>query len=198
MTRIGAADLAEWIRARAIPGHRLIVGLAGPPGSGKSTLAGHASGDLAAPVVPMDGYHLPNSELDRRGLREVKGAPETFDVDAFVAMLRSLRHGRDVSIPDFDRTIDEPRPDRIVVPGESDIVLVEGNYLLVWERVADLLDVVAHLEVPRHVRVRRLVDRHVEFGKTPAEARAFVERSDERNASLVEAAGARADLVVVL
>lgn len=199
--RVDAADLAPWVRQRAGASRRFLMGLAGPPGCGKSTVAAQLSAELDAPVAPMDGYHLPNTVLDERGWREVKGAPHTFDVDAFVSMLQSLRSGADVWLPDFDRTIDDPRPERHHIAGAAPIVIVEGNYLLLadppWHRVADLLDAVGYIDVDDDVRVRRLIDRHIEFGKSPDDARAFVHESDERNAALVVAARARADVAVV-
>ena len=39
----------------------------------------------------MDGFHLSNVELDRLGLADRKGAPETFDAAGFVHLLRRLR-----------------------------------------------------------------------------------------------------------
>ena len=200
--RVDVGDLPARIRSRAGGRDRFLVGLVGPPGCGKSTVAAAMSVELGAPIAPMDGYHLPNEVLDERGHRDVKGAPHTFDVDAFVAMLHTLRDGNDVWLPDFDRTVDEPRPDRIYIPAGAPIVIIEGNYLLLserpWDEVADLLDVVGYIDVDPHVRIQRLIDRHVEFGKTPDEARLFVHASDERNAALIEAARHRADIDIVL
>lgn len=196
MIEIGASELATWIRARGESTVRLLVGLVGPPGCGKSTLSAALSEELDAPVAPMDGYHLPNSVLDERGLRDVKGAPHTFDVEAFVAMLRALRDGQDAWLPDFDRSVDEPRANRLHIPGSAPVVLVEGNYLLVWPQVPELLDAVAYIDVGSDVRVQRLIDRHVEFGKTPEAAHRFVHESDERNAAIVESGRHRADLLI--
>ncbi len=197
MTKVEAANLARWVTAQAAGRQRWVVGLAGPPGSGKSTLAARLSAELDAPIAPMDGYHLPNSVLDQRGVRSVKGSPNTFDVDAFTSMLAALRMPNDVVLPDFDRDIDEPRPDRIRVPGDAPIVIVEGNYLLVWPEVADLIDMIGYVVVPRGLRVQRLIARHVEFGKSPSAAREFVHDSDERNAELIEAARSLADFEVL-
>jgi hypothetical protein len=55
-----------------------------------------------------------------------------------------------------------------------------------------------HLITDETLRLERLVARHVEFGKTPDEAAAWVARSDEANARLIEAAAHRADAVVDL
>ena len=60
---------------------RRILGIVGPPGAGKSTLAATllAAHGAAVQVVPMDGFHLANSELERLGRHQRKGAPDTFD-----------------------------------------------------------------------------------------------------------------------
>lgn len=196
-----ATDLASWVSERAAGADRYVFGIAGPPGSGKSTLAAQLGIVLDAPVVAMDGFHLPNDVLRARGLLAVKGAPETFDAGAFLTMVRAIRESSDtVSCPAFDRTIDAPVADRIsVVPGDV-VVVVEGNYLLLdrppWASLLGALDAIAYLDVPDEVRRSRLIARHVEFGRDPVDAAEFVRRSDEANAVLVEASRSRADLLV--
>lgn len=150
----------------------------------------------------MDGFHLPQAELVRRGLREVMGAPDTFDAEAYAALLaRIAAREPGVLAPAFDRTIEEPVADAIAVPSTG-FVVTEGNYLLLeeprWRAVRDQLDEVWHVRVDEALRLERLIARHVEFGKTPDEARAWVERVDQSNAALVEAAAVRADLVLDL
>lgn len=198
--RLATADLAAWIRSRRSSVTRFVFGLAGPPGCGKSTVAASLALELDAPIAPMDGYHLPNAVLDGRGLRSKKGAPDTFDVEAFVAMLDALRRPGDVWLPDFDRTVDEPRPGRVHIPADAPIVIVEGNYLLLpqapWNMVAERLDAIGYIDIDQDTRVRRLIDRHVEFGRSPADAAAFVQGSDEHNAALVLATRDRADVVI--
>ena len=54
------------------------------------------------------------------------------------------------------------------------------------------------MDVDDDLRLRRLVARHVEFGKTPAAARAWVQRSDEANAALLRSRSIEPDLVVSL
>ncbi len=106
------------------------------------------------------------------------------------------------SAPAFDRTVEEPVPDAIRVRAGAGLVVTEGNYLLLdeprWEAVRAELDLVWHLVCDESVRRERLLARHVEFGKTPAEAEAWVARVDDANARLIEAAAHRADVVVEL
>ncbi len=198
---VRADAAAAWIRRQAIGSDRYLVGVTGAPGSGKSTLSSQLSSELAAPVVPMDGFHLPNSVLDERGLRAVKGAPETFAAADFVEAVARLRVARDdVWFPAFDRTNDEPVADQIRVGATARVVLVEGNYLLLadepWARLGREFDAVLFLEVDEDVRIERLVARHVKFGKPRDEAIDFVRTSDERNAALVDETRHRADVIV--
>jgi pantothenate kinase len=199
-------------RARALPrgGRRAILGIAGGPGAGKSTLAEHLVRDLngsGAPWVahvPMDGFHLADAELERLGLRDRKGAPDTFDAAGYAALLARLReeaHADDiVYAPGFERVLEQPLAGAIPVPPTARLVVTEGNYLLLnsgaWARVRPLLDEVWFCELPEPERIRRLVARHEQFGKTHQQAQAWVSRSDQPNAELVAATRGRADLVV--
>lgn len=187
-------------------GGRRLLGLAAPPGAGKSTLAEAVA--AARPgqvqVLPMDGFHLAQSELQRLGRADRKGAPDTFDVDGFVALLQRLRAQRpgDATVwaPAFRREIEEPVAGAIAVQAATPLLLIEGNYLLHdadgWAAVAPLLDECGYLHVDDARRVPRLIARHVAHGRSPDDARAWVLRSDEANAALVQASRPRADWVV--
>lgn len=184
---------------------RHLLGITGAPGAGKSTFADAearrlTAGGNTAVVLPMDGFHLPQAELVRLGRRDRMGAPDTFDVDAFVATLERLRQPGSVTAPGFDRTIEEPVPDAIEIGADIRTVIVEGNYLLHdrdgWERVRPALDRVIFLAPDDALRRERLISRHIAFGKTPAEAEEWVARSDDLNAALVSATAHRADDIV--
>jgi pantothenate kinase len=196
------AELLERARRLAGAGGRRLLGITGPPGAGKSTLADRvvaALGPDVARLVGMDGFHYAQAELARLGRADRKGAPDTFDADGFVALLDRLRTSRDdvVYAPEFRREIEEPIACAVPVPREVPLVVTEGNYLLLWERVPRLLDECWYIAAADEVaRVERLIARHVAFGRTPEAAREWVLRSDERNAALIATTRERADLVV--
>jgi pantothenate kinase len=184
---------------------RALLGIAGCPGAGKSTLSDAITGSVhSSVVVPMDGFHMLNEDLVRLGRRDRKGAPDTFDADAYIAMLDRLRRQtiEVITAPRYDRAASAPVPDAIVVDPNVALMITEGNYLLLdqspWGAVRPLLDEVWFVDVDDEVRVPRLIARHIEFGKSADEAREWVMRSDEANAALVAASRSRADVVVRL
>jgi pantothenate kinase len=179
---------------------RRIIGIAGAPGAGKSTYARRlvAASDVPAAYLPMDGFHLADVALDSLGLLDRKGAPETFDAWGYAALLARVRAAEHtVWAPGFERDLEQPLAGAVAVPADAELVVTEGNYLLLdrpeWRAVRAELDEVWFLDCPGEVRRPRLVARHVEFGKSPAEAESWVSRVDDANAALVAASRDRAD-----
>ena len=201
---IAAPDLAH-LESLLADGRRKLLGLVGAPGSGKSTLARALEQAMPgrAQVVPMDGFHLAQVELQHLGRADRKGAPDTFDSAGYVALLRRLREQRTDEIvyaPEFRREIEEPVAGAIAVLPQTQLVITEGNYLLLqegpWAGVAPLLDEVWYVEVCDALRVERLARRHQQFGRSREEALAWVAQTDEPNARRIAATRERAHRVI--
>jgi pantothenate kinase len=186
---------------RLASGPRRLLGVVGPPGAGKSTLAAlmaQAMGERAQ-AVPMDGYHLAQTELERLGRAQRKGAPDTFDAAGYAALLRRLRQqapGETVYAPDFRRDIEEPVAGALPVFPHTPLVITEGNYLLLdddpgWAPVAGLLDEVWYLQVDPGLRLERLAARHQQFGRSREQALDWIAQTDEPNARRIEACAHR-------
>ena len=201
-------DAVAQVAVLRLAGRRVVVGLAGEPGSGKSTTAtvlveALVAAGTPAVVVPMDGFHLAGATLARLGRLERKGAIDTFDGTGWLALLRRIRRvepGETVWAPDYVRGLEEAVAGSIEVAPDVQVVVVEGNYLLVddepWRSARAELDLAWWVEVPQVERLRRLVARHVRHGMAEEAALAWATGPDERSAALVRATRARADAVL--
>ena len=199
---MNGADLTKVIRERASGKGRFLVALAGPPGAGKSTLAAALVSALGtgSKAVPMDGFHYDDAILLARNARQRKGAPDTFDVQGFLHLLRRLRQESEVAIPLFDRDLEISRAGADIITATDRILIVEGNYLLLneppWTEAALLFDLTVWIDVPEAELDRRLVIRWAHHGKSVAEARAWIDSNDLPNIRRVVAGSRAADVVL--
>lgn len=181
-------------------GRRFVVLLAAPPGAGKTTTAAlwenfPASDSTLVTVqaLPMDGFHFPNSLLDKRtividrekvSLRKIKGAPESYDLKEFKHKLKALYYGESLMWPVYDRITHDPIPDAIEVI-DSGIIVIEGNYLLLdepgWRDLKEMADftifIECHIEDVRELMIMRAM----RGGKSRNEAISHFEYNDRRN-----------------
>lgn len=186
---------------------RVLIGLAGGPGSGKSTLATKLVDVLteavpgSAALVPMDGFHRRHMDLIAAGTVDAKGAPHTFDAEAFVTFVAQLKRAEAaVSGPSYSREIEDVVPDAFSIAANVPILVIEGNYLLLddgaWTGVRPLLDYAAFLDVDREVVRARLIKRHAEHGLFSEERnKRHIEQVDLKNFDLVARSSVRADLI---
>ena len=199
-------ELVTHVLAGLPESRRTVVGLCGPPGAGKSRatwllMKALRRADIPAGQAPMDGFHLSNRQLDARGARSRKGAPDTFDVAGYRNTLERIRArgSETVYAPDFSRRLDEPIAGVHAIAPEDRVVITEGNYLLFdeggWGDIRPLLDLVIYLDVPDRTLARRLVHRHVANGRADDQARDWVDNVDLPNAAAVARSRCRADLV---
>lgn len=202
--------LHELTDLRLTMDRKVVAYLVAPPGSGKSTLAqflewlSRERGEVDnIRALGMDGFHftaayMSVTEIERDGekilMRDIKGAPETFDVDLLVDKIRQLRQdGTDWNV--YDRRIHDVLPDYMSV--EDDIVLIEGNYLLLneptWTNVRVLCDYSVFIDADASVLRERIVSRKMMGGSSREDAEKFFNFSDARNIERVLKNSARAD-----
>ncbi len=195
-----------------LPGKgRYLLGITGCPAAGKSMLArkltdeiNFRTGDDLAAVVPMDGFHFPNSTLKERGLLNSKGAPETFDAGSFVELINRLHKFPDRSImcPAYDRKIHDPVEDSITIQPGNRLIIVEGNYLLLndspWNLIRTKMNEVWYIDTPLKTIKERLFYRHVAGVSSKKQAERKVTSVDLPNAELVKKTILSADKIVSL
>ena len=203
---IAQKALAEAARLRK----RILVGIAGGPGSGKSTLAADVIGALndridgSAARVPMDGFYMMQAKLEAEELTAHKGAPHTFEAEAFVKLLKTLKSAKTpISVPGYSRRLEDVVPNAFTIAGNVPILVIEGNYLLLdappWDEIESILDLSFFLRLSPDITRARLLRRHAENKRlTPDWVERHVEQVDMVNYEVVEASSVRADVVIDL
>ncbi|MCC0034709.1 MAG: nucleoside triphosphate hydrolase [Hoeflea sp.] len=200
-----AARVADRAIEKAGEAGRFVIALAGPPGVGKSALSEALVAEFnrrghAAAIVPMDGFHFDNAVLEARGTLPRKGAPFTFDIDGYAALLKRLRTetDREIAVPVFDRSLDLSRAGGSVVTRDHRFLIAEGNYLLLddpdWSPMVELFDMTVMLTAGPDELRQRLIDRWLEHGLDPERALARALSNDIPNAELVVGKSRNADL----
>ncbi|SFB73562.1 nucleoside/nucleotide kinase family protein [Butyrivibrio sp. YAB3001] len=195
---------------------RILALLAAPPGAGKSTLVSflerlskesHDFTELQA--IGMDGFHrrqeyLLSHNTIRDGkeipMVDIKGAPETFDLELLQSRIKDVISKEKVGWPTYDRHLHNPIENAITV--EKDIVLLEGNYLLLdmdgWRDLKDFADFTISITAPEDFLRARLVERKIKSGNTQQKAEQFVDFSDIANVKLCLEKTMKADLALQL
>lgn len=195
------------LELRGTSNTRILIGIVGKPGAGKSTVTSKLRELLPkeeTTILSQDGYHLSNAQLKDLGRSDRKGAPDTFDQISFIQLLKRAATDleSDIYFPIFHREMEESIAAEGVISSKTKIVLVEGNYLLLetygWDEVANQLHEIWYLKIDDEIRLKRLVARHIEYGKDPNFAHEWAHGTDEVNARLIEATKDRADAFLTM
>ena len=197
-------------------GRRILVMLAAPPGAGKSTLLSFLKelsdqyDDIAAiQSIGMDGFHRRQEYLlshyaERDGTQvrmvDIKGAPITFDLDKLTESVKKIAAGSVCGWPIYDRLLHNPVENAVTV--DSEIVLLEGNYLLLdedgWRDLAACADYTIAVTANEDFLRRRLIERRIKTGVTKEAAIRFVDFSDMPNVRLCLEKTKKANLRLII
>ncbi|KAI0521280.1 P-loop containing nucleoside triphosphate hydrolase protein [Xylaria bambusicola] len=165
--------------------HRILIAVSGSPGSGKSTIASQVvqriNSILQRPVaicIAMDGFHYTREYLDtlpnRVEAHACRGAEWTFDANGVVALVQMLSISKKTSepstifAPSFDHKLKDPIPNAIRIEPEVEIVIIEGNWLLLdsdpWKQIQENVDDTWFVDVDEELASRRIARRHLTAG----------------------------------
>jgi len=161
-----------------------IIGVAGSVAVGKSTTARVLQALLARwPNVPKvdlvttDGFLFPNAILEREGLMEKKGFPESYDISALLRFLSDVKAGRrPARAPIYSHLVYDVMPNHWVEVDRPDILIVEGLNVLQTGRlpkdgkaipfVSDFFDFSIYLDADEEVLRTWYVDRFLALRET--------------------------------
>ena len=197
-------------------GSRLLAMLAAPPGAGKSTLLSFLEklsrerADLSpVQVIGMDGFHRRQEYLQSHFVKrdgrtvsmvEIKGAPITFDLERLTDNVRQVASGAVCGWPVYDRLLHNPVENAVTVDG--DIVLLEGNYLLLnedgWRELSAFADYTVSVSAEEEMLRTRLIERRIKTGVDRDAAVRFVDFSDMPNVRVCLEKTMPADLQLVI
>jgi len=195
-----------------------IIGVAGSVAVGKSTTARVLKALLArwpntprVDLLTTDGFLYPNAVLEREGLMEKKGFPESYDLPALLRFLTEVKAGgHPVHAPVYSHLIYDVMPNAWVEIARPDILIVEGLNVLQTGRppkdgkaipyVSDFFDFSVYLDAGEEVLLQWYVDRFLTLrGTAFADPKSYFHRysklSDAEAARTATAIWTRINLV---
>jgi type I pantothenate kinase len=115
-----------------------IIGVAGSVAVGKSTTARVLQALLArwsprprVDLITTDGFLYPNAVLERQGLMQKKGFPESYDLPKLLSFLSDIKAGRRrVRAPVYSHLTYDIVPNSHITVDRPDILIVEGVNVL--------------------------------------------------------------------
>lgn len=160
-------------------------------------------------AISIDGFHLMQEYLlshsiVRDGTEipmvKIKGAPPTFDLEKLTARIRQVLASGECGWPVYDRLLHDPVEDAVTITG--DIVLLEGNYLLLdengWRDLRHFADYTIFVTADEEMLRKRLVERRMKTGVSRENSEEFVDFSDMANVRICLEKSLPADLILRL
>ena len=156
-------------------------------------------------TIGMDGFHryqdyLISHSLIRDGkevkMVEVKGCPETFDLEKLMMRIERIAAGENCGWPEYNRMTHNPKEDAVQVDGK--IVMLEGNYLLLnrpgWNKLKNYADLTISIKADEAMLRNRLIERKIKSGNSKEAAERFVDFSDMHNVRICLNESIKADI----
>ena len=161
-----------------------IIGVAGSVAVGKSTTARilaellrRWAGTPRVDLITTDGFLYPNAELERRGLLQRKGFPESYNRRALLRFVAEVKAGRaEVSAPVYSHLTYDILPNEHIVVRSPDVLIVEGLNVLQAPRVqpdgrtglavSDFFDFSVYVDARTHDIKGWYVDRFLRLRET--------------------------------
>ncbi|WP_170192079.1 type I pantothenate kinase [Rhodoglobus vestalii] len=115
-----------------------VIGVAGSVAVGKSTISrllrellSRWDGTPRVELITTDGFLHPNSELERRGILERKGFPESYDRRSLLRFVSKIKSGAaEVRAPFYSHLAYDIVPEASVTVSKPDVLIVEGLNVL--------------------------------------------------------------------
>lgn len=181
-------------------GRRILVMLAAPPAAGKSTLVSFLEylsrtepGLTPVQSIGMDGFHHYQDYLNSHtvvkdgeeiSMARVKGSPISFDLPLMTERIRRISAGESCAWPIYNRKLHNPQDNAVAITG--DIILLEGNYLLLdrpgWAELRQYADYTVRISADKNdVRERLIQRKAASTGWSREQTERFVDYSDLAN-----------------